>query len=98
MNAFQSNTFTLQEELYAIEPRLDFLHVILGYGPYDRVIKDSSGVFYGMFHGEATFLGKPDHATLERTQTLLDALSLEKRCLAWSKSGGLLCGIISLTL
>jgi len=74
-------TESLHDELLRLEPKIDLLHDLLGYGRYGQIHYDGQ-VFLGMRHGDIgfnDFLGKPSKAALERTMVLLERMSEENR-------------------
>ena len=77
-------TESLRDELFRLEPKIDLLHDLLGYGRYAQVHYDGQ-VFFGMRHGDIgfnDFLGKPSEVALERTRVLLERMSEENRTIA----------------
>ena len=68
---------SLRDELFRLEPKIDLLHDLLGYGRYAQVHYDGQ-VFLGMRHGDIgfnDFLGKPSEVALARTRVLLERMT-----------------------
>ena len=73
----QKPTENLKDELFRLEPKIDLLHDLLGWGRYAEVHWDGQ-VFLGRRHrdiGFNDFLGKPSEAALKRTKALLERMS-----------------------
>ena len=63
-----------QMELKAIEPKIDFLHELLGIGLFAEVIQTSDGFWLGREIGDVgfnAFLGKPSKNALIRTREFI---------------------------
>ena len=72
---------SLREELFRLEPKIDLLHDLLGYGRYAQVYYDGQ-FFFGRRHGDIgfnDFLGQPSGAALQRTKAVLLKMSPENR-------------------
>jgi hypothetical protein len=74
-----------RQELFEIEPVVDFLHEIAGFGKFKEVVRTSDGFFLGKLHGDIgfnTFLGEPSIKALARTKELLEKFSPENKLIA----------------
>jgi hypothetical protein len=72
----------LKQEIIRIEPRIDLLHDILGFGRFAEVTLTSDGFFLGRRHGDIgfnNFLGLPSQAAVNRTKALYKQLSDESQ-------------------
>lgn len=75
----------LQEELKAIEPKIDFLHEVCGCGLYAEITQTSDGFFLGRERNDIgfnAFLGTPSSNAMARTKQFLQQLSAPARQLA----------------
>ena len=69
----------LREKLFELEPKMDLLHEILGFGRFSQVTETSDGFFLGRPYGAIgfdIFLGKPSDVAKERTRKLYNKLSM----------------------
>ena len=69
---------TLKEAILRLEPKIDLLHDLLGFGRFAQVILTSDGLFLGRAWGDIgfnEFLGNPSQAAITRTQRLFGKLS-----------------------
>jgi len=72
----------VKQEILRLEPRIDLLHDLLGFGRYADVTVTSDGFFLGRRHGHMgfnDFLGHPSEAAVTRTRRLFENLSSESR-------------------
>jgi hypothetical protein len=68
----------LREEIFGMEPKIDLLHDLLGFGRFAEITMTSDGFFLGRRHGDIgfnEFLGWPSEAAIERTRNLFQKLS-----------------------
>jgi hypothetical protein len=68
----------LEKEMYAIEPKIDFLHDCLGIGRFAEVYRTSDGFYMGRDFGDIganAFLGKPSPQALRRSAGYFQKLS-----------------------
>lgn len=68
----------LEKELFAIEPKIDFLHDVLGIGRFAEVYRTSDGFYMGRDFGDIganAFLGKPSPQALRRSAGYFQKLS-----------------------
>ena len=69
---------TLKEAILRLEPKIDLLHLCLGFGRFAKVIRTSDGHFLGQEWGDIAFshyLGSPSPAVITLTQRLFGKLS-----------------------
>src|SRR2546428_9665793 len=69
---------TLKEAIIRLEPKIDLLHDLLGFGRFAEVTLTSDGFFLGRAWGDIGFnhfLGEPSAVAIARTQTLFKKLS-----------------------
>jgi hypothetical protein len=69
---------SLKEKMFKIEPKIDLLHEIMGYGNLEEVTETSDGFFLGRAKGDIgfnAFLGKPSDIAKARTRALYGKLS-----------------------
>lgn len=69
---------TLREKIFKIEPKVDLLHEIMGFGQFTEVTETSDGFFLGRAKGDIgfnAFLGKPSEIAKERTRKVYSKLS-----------------------
>lgn len=67
-----------KSEILALEPRIDLLHDVLGFGRFAEVTETSDRFFLGRRPGDIgfnEFLGKPSEAAKQRTTELFNKLS-----------------------
>jgi len=67
-----------KEEIMKLEPKIDLLHDVLGFGRFAEVTETSDGFFLGRAHGDIgfnQFLGQPSDAAKGRTKELFNKLS-----------------------
>jgi len=67
-----------KSEILKLEPRIDLLHDILGFGRFAEVTETSDRFFLGRRPGDIgfnAFLGKPSEAAKQRTTELFNKLS-----------------------
>jgi len=67
-----------KEEIMKLEPKVDLLHDVLGFGRFAEVTETSDGFFLAREHGDIgfnQFLGKPSDAARGRTKELFNKLS-----------------------
>ena len=67
-----------KSEILALEPRIDLLHDVLGFGRFAEIYEDTAGIFLGRRPGDIgfnEFLGKPSEAAKQRTTELFNKLS-----------------------
>ena len=68
----------LKEELFRLEPKIDLLHDLLGFGRFADITITSDGFFLGRRHGDIgynDFLGQPSNDAVNRTKALFKKLS-----------------------
>lgn len=68
----------LKEELFHLEPKIDLLHDLLGFGRYTDITITSDGFFLGRQFGDIgynDFLGQPSNDAVKRTKVLFKKLS-----------------------
>ncbi|MBA7570343.1 hypothetical protein ES708_12092 [subsurface metagenome] len=68
----------VKSEVLAIEPKIDLLHDVLGFGRFAEVTQTADGFFLGRRAGDIgfdVFLGKPSEVAKERTGELFKKLS-----------------------
>ena len=73
---------TIKEEILRLEPKIDLLHDLLGFGRFAEVTVTLDGFFLGRKHGDIgfnDFLGHPGEAAVKRTRRLFENLSSESR-------------------
>ncbi len=69
---------TLKDAILRLEPKIDLLHDLLGFGRFAEVTLTSDGFFLGRAWGDIgfnQFLGEPSAAAIARTQNLFKKLS-----------------------
>ena len=67
-----------KEEIMKLEPKIDLLHDVLGFGRFAEVTETSDGLFLAREHGDIgfnQFLGKPSDNAKGRTKELFSKLS-----------------------
>ena len=72
----------LKQELFQLEPKIDLLHDLLGFGRFAEVTITTDGFFLGRRHGDIgfnDFLGRPSQAAVNRTRILYQKLSSESQ-------------------
>jgi len=72
----------LRKELFGLEPKIDLLHDLLGFGRFAETTMTSDGFFLGRRPGDIgfnEFLGWPSEAAIERTRNLFQRLSPESQ-------------------
>ena len=74
-----------RQELFEIEPKIDFLHEISGFGRFSAVVRTSDGFFLGQpksHVGFNAFLGMPGMKAMTRTKEVMEKLSEKNRAIA----------------
>ncbi len=69
---------SLKAAILRLEPKIDLLHDLLGFGRFAEITLTSDGYFLGRAWGDIGFnhfLGTPSAAAIARTQTLFRKLS-----------------------
>ena len=72
----------LKQEILQIEPKIDLLHDLLGFGRFAEITITADGFFLGRRHGDIgfnDFLGRPSQAAVNRTRLLFQKLSPEAK-------------------
>lgn len=67
-----------KEEIIKLEPKIDLLHDVLGFGRFAEITMTSDGFFLGRARGDIGFnhfLGQPSDAAKGRTKELFSKLS-----------------------
>ena len=69
---------SLKEAILHVEPKIDLLHDLLGFGRYAEITVTSDGHFLARAWGDIGFnhyLGAPSRSAIVRAQILFDSLS-----------------------
>jgi hypothetical protein len=73
---------SLRDKMFKIEPKIDLLHEVMGFGEYEEVTETSDGFFLARPKGSIgfdAFLGKPSEVAKERTRKIYSKLSPAER-------------------
>lgn len=72
----------LKAELFRLEPKIDLLHDLLGFGRFAEVTRTADGFYLGRKRGDIgfnDFLGHPTQIAVDRTRQLFRKLDPESQ-------------------